>query len=1775
MEGQGASRAYSAATNWGGGEGASMMPVEVMESVLQFDPFSMAAKSRLSDAFREAQKAYADMKSSHNDLASAAAESRVKSFQSTYTHSDVWKLEGIAFGSSDFKVKEAAVGQIIEVLSDQHLITTIDSKRALRLAYSAGHTLERSSLARVSYTDVDDEEIGYLAQLIRLIYRLVVAIPPVRQAITFSLFEVDSKANSDATLSNDLKTPETYSKISAEFLVKTTLSMHMSSDHTAIQELKMQTAQLLFSVLIDEQRWCLHDNFDDASARLLADRGDTFSVIPLKRNLVMQNKSVIDEAVVSPSMKLILVSNRIIHHYLYPCSVASTSMASRKYVNVSRESDLILVNEDIAFISAISSFQDQEGCMPAVNMLDTVLQKTCAVYSNATLDAAAAHVVSALCSAASHSAYRHILTSACALCLAVPALQFEKNLLCADILKPLKKILNACPNTENDYITLTHTLKLLAPLANAVKRTIDEDGDRKMPPQFRDFFVAVFDSIYDTLSPLFSFAPPGATNVPRMNDKVPMRDLESSTAYEYRAVQRHLLRQVSIVTSTSLSTRSLFALGKDDGSITRKMAIICGVEIAPSSVRSAAGEALVILLRKHNAASSLTADAEADQMIDAADIEIDVDPINQLIRTAQHLRSPDSLRSSGALIACLKVLASYYQTIDERTDAVQKLRSLRGSDEWKWLIRLCYDRRSEVKALALEICRSMYVSGLCDFGMSAFIDGASESGDETQAAVHGTLNHFQQVAMDASESALVRSTAAAILLHTYRRAFDEAGRRAGWSYRETNDSAEYRRLVAEVGSVMTTVTELFEATSITCSVRVLSSLTQQLVDIWGSESVFGKLVLTLSVKMKVLPRLVGFLHAESIKKLSASAISRLRIFTDESRVDGNAFISQTGALVNAYFDADGAACAPAVSLYGRLRGWNSLVAAAIFEDQNMLFALQGTIARGLLLLAQHSADGSFDLCLKHTNMIRNLLECIASPLNPKHLHVASASLSLRAEHAELTYQTNTMQSDLLSCIISRDMQIKVTGNKQSVGSLVVESPVIPLSVLRALCINVEDATTELSLRLAGDYLTSDSSVQVECFPKWAGYLLTSQLRLLALMLADERWRRGLGLGGTAIDGTLGVLAKRLVGSLLKLRWVIDDLEKHVEEPIQAAARVGLQIDVALAAVMRHSFPARQLILSTEDTKDEDDIATAGAHAFQECIKTIQTTVNDHQAGEAVLVPPEKDEKSLLTSLKKRHSQFKEGTNDSNATLSDASKARQLRTNRWRNKTRGYTVADSVALMPSDSKLGKKAALGGGTPSSGSRVGTGRLKTPKSKSPVTTASSHSPPNGKSTSRKAKDEQDSKRLKLFRALVFLQNALAASMRAQELAVRFDLQTALSAMLSATSIWLTNATNRNPDTADDDDDDNEGNAKAVIICAKDHTRWVPTYSEIAAAIISTWAAFSYCCPLSKMCLSSAGETRIALSEHRREQMAGVQAGGQGSSIHQLLSLGLSSGVVSDCRWLLLGLLRGMLVAPEDFRCISSAQRVVLGSQLNSAVQKSMHARTADPDATVHLMDTLAACAERDPDANANPSKRSSGLPGGGTKSSTKGLDKSNTTSVSSTAIPVASMTIPGLLEWIWDAQGLSHRKEISASAVRYAGRVAACAMSFVDDDDDPTNVVKSIASVSGVDRRMLANVTCEPVLKLLVEASDGSQPEAVQLAALAGLRVVLFASEQARSVVKTLLLQHEQSVPMGKHHVLLDSVRQEGEFACTATTETDTVLRSKRDRDNIIEAVTALLR
>ena len=175
--------------------------------------------------------------------------------------------------------------------------------------------------------------------------------------------------------------------------------------------------------------------------------------------------------------------------------------------------------------------------------------------------------------------------------------------------------------------------------------------------------------------------------------------------------------------------------------------------------------------------------------------------LDMLINSARLLRTPDAQHDCGITVGLLRVLVFLLYRADDdallssliaqpsltthHTRPHQTPGNTRGKD-WKWLVRLSYDRRADIRVLALEaLVLVLKHSAWVVHDVTLEVDELGREVEETvfppvapedeeETSVWPPTRHLLHIALDDSECPTARASAVRAVLTSYRTAFTTA-----------------------------------------------------------------------------------------------------------------------------------------------------------------------------------------------------------------------------------------------------------------------------------------------------------------------------------------------------------------------------------------------------------------------------------------------------------------------------------------------------------------------------------------------------------------------------------------------------------------------------------------------------------------------------------------------------------------------------------------------------------------------------------------------------------------------------------------------------------------------------------------------------------------------------------------------------------------------------------------------------------------------------------------
>jgi len=296
----------------------------------------------------------------------------------------------------------------------------------------------------------------------------------------------------------------------------------------------------------------------------------------------------------------------------------------------------------------------------------------------------------------------------------------------------LERLLKSTPQTQKDMLTLSGVLQFLTALVASAQ-------DASLVALYDRVATAMLSSLF----PLMQL-PSGPKPVP-------------SQVKEYQA---HINREL-VQGNLMLLLRALVALPSSVFSFGNRLSdhhlssmLLEQTSQEGSSRRQAVACAIVQSLFVNHGMYGLQEAALAHVSLDSLFRTAYNDVVLSTLKTAKLLRKPDSVQGYGGLVSSLKVLASIVMSAAAFSQAAGRQIDTSTNDmNWRWLARLFYDRRAEVRLLSLEIHSHLR-------SMDRYFDQALEAGSEP----FPLKKYLRGIAFDNTECFAVRNSALRILL---------------------------------------------------------------------------------------------------------------------------------------------------------------------------------------------------------------------------------------------------------------------------------------------------------------------------------------------------------------------------------------------------------------------------------------------------------------------------------------------------------------------------------------------------------------------------------------------------------------------------------------------------------------------------------------------------------------------------------------------------------------------------------------------------------------------------------------------------------------------------------------------------------------------------------------------------------------------------------------------------------------------------------------------------
>jgi hypothetical protein len=931
-----------------------------------------------------------------------------------------------------------------------------------------------------------------------------------------------------------------------------------------------------------------------------------------------------------------------------------------------------------------------------------------------------------------------------------------------------------------------------------------------------------------------------------------------------------------------------------------------------------------------------------------------------LSRVVRLLRAPDSLVGSSSVVGCLRLLYLCLLQLVRGRGAVWSEAEVQA--QWGWLTRLLYDRRTDVKLFCVQVLalllkhterpiapdKSLYDS--LDYPEAeAEVEAEDAKEEESPDQCFPPYELLGQLASDCTESVLLRAHCLGVLTHAF---CDPLINRI---------HKKHLKPALLVGTLCDCLS-LHDTFACTPSMHfALSSLLRLLAcrDVGAQQG-----VLEMLARLKAVPLVVELLSATLSETLSERALGRVRVRADEyvSAEDARFYDDAISRLQQRSGGGDLEFCPGSA--------WAGLLATQTQRDRD---ALRGVTSSACWFLFQLRAvdGGLFDTCVRHSHLVFHLTTSFSA---------VAADPQCPSRSFDLDCDCTYAQAELLSLLIGAESASASAGQKAHrslqdadknptymsmsseeaegpLASFVRDNSLVPSNLLKKVVLVLRSLMERGLGGSAGVGAgAGGSSLRLQC--------CSSCLRLLCAMMGEAHWCEGLGLGGAREHSVMSDSAAYLFELLLALRGALHRSPGTMGVGgagvgggaggvgagaySAAAVRVLSRLDFTLALVMQHSYEARMLFVqhSVEEQlclvegqagagASTGTGAGAGQSLFTQYMGAIASAVELLDSPAPTPPAPTLGAKggSRASSIRGKTGGGRgvtvagpgvsagagagvgAGVGRPSVSQSMSSWAtRSSQSSRWRDKTRGYAWNQD------------KGKGGGG----GGAGGAGVSELP----------------------------DALKLRLWTALTVLSKALPLCDAATDWAIELRMQHLLSKLLRfAAKHSLGALVNRPP--------------LGLGVLGEQglaglQSSWVPSNGMLAAAVCSLCCAFTYKHTHAKQCLASTGEAPAAVLN------GSSSASGTGTTLHQLITLGISRSVVPVVRWLCLGVAGSLLsgvgsalegdkgggggVGGVGVRLLGApTAKSTLTQVVALAIQRSLHASHADPDAVVHLLNAL----------------------------------------------------------------------------------------------------------------------------------------------------------------------------------------------------------------------------
>ncbi len=642
------------------------------------------------------------------------------------------------------------------------------------------------------------------------------------------------------------------------------------------------------------------------------------------------------------------------------------------------------------------------------NMLTSVLDKSC----DENLTSMAVHVVLTVNDAQSSQDLLNAISAANSF---VTMYSFEalSCLLEEGLMTALYKYLNTCPTNSKDLYILTAILNVLGDFIDKGMKNVEMNKSEGM----RHMIDSVLDSLVGPLSPLLACGKGEHPNKAKYY-------LQSALISIFTVIIHHEPSKDSIADFLIDSSMSV-VLGE----------ILVNEATAPS-LRNISGNALQLLIMKGFTTlrdnMSISAPHSRPMGLRA--------PFDDIISLSKLLRPPDALKYTSSLVSSLKILFV----------ALSVGGSVISGRDWKFITRYVYDRRGEVRLLALEI-----MDFILNEGEELLKSKDDDDTDTTPSAI------LLRILLDPSEAQAVRYKAGALYVKYYAQ-----------SSVDMELGQLFRGLFDGVNNPSSTPCTSFGMMKMAMLVSSLLSSTIREGDYNTST------ILDILTPLKGIQTIVSLLAPDVVFRQAEAALNRVGYHSMDLNEESSTYsFEQTSKYLVPEIERS------LLNIPFEHTGYQKIWTEVKIKAYTRLLEFR-THAIGALISASSLYPSLFADLIRNTTLVRNIVSCISKVyIIPKSNVKNSLSMSLDTSFSALC--------DLLSLMINDDNRNKEGSDRVGITALVARDSLIPTSI-----------TASVSRKLSNCVLGQEHT----------NAMALSCLRLFSNLLNDDKWRSGLSLG---------------------------------------------------------------------------------------------------------------------------------------------------------------------------------------------------------------------------------------------------------------------------------------------------------------------------------------------------------------------------------------------------------------------------------------------------------------------------------------------------------------------------------------------------------------------------------------------------------------------------------------------------------------------------------------